>query len=201
MNHWDERFKVSEYIYGEAPNEFVKSHFNQGSGRVALFAEGEGRNAVYLASLGYSPIAYDYSKEGLKKARALAMKHNVEIDTLEIDLTQELAVEYEAHDNAVMIFGHVHKQHQQQLFNNLIDCVKPFGRIYFEVYAEGQLDYGTGGPKDREMLYSLEDIKQWVKEWPIDVVELSEEVVERYEGDKHYGESLVIQGVLQKRSN
>lgn len=200
MNHWDEKFKDETYLYGEEANEFVKEQFTkEGTGSIACFAEGEGRNAVYLARLGYDFTTYDYSAEGLKKTEKLASKFGVEVDTNLQDLTQENVVDEEQFDHAIMIFGHVKEESQQILFNNLIQSVKSGGKVYFEVYAKAQLEYGTGGPKDIEMLYALEDVLCYCENNDILIIELSEKEVVRHEGDKHNGKCCVIQGIMEKK--
>lgn len=71
MNHWDNKFKGDTYLYSEEANQFVKEQFQDKSiGSIACFAEGEGRNAVYLARLGYDVTTFHYSKEGLKKKKS-----------------------------------------------------------------------------------------------------------------------------------
>lgn len=101
--------------------------------------------------------AYDQSTVGLKKTRILAGKINVNIDTVEVDLTKE-KVEVNQYDAAIMVFGHVPKKDQQFLLESMMGSVKPGGLIMFEVYSEDQLDYQTGGPKSVEMLYNPVDI-------------------------------------------
>ncbi|WP_414049141.1 class I SAM-dependent methyltransferase [Macrococcus animalis] len=200
MNHWDEKFKDKVYLYGEEANQFVKDQFTQeGTGSIACFAEGEGRNAVYLARLGYDVITFDYSAEGLKKTEKLAEKFGVKVNTNLQDLTKENAVDASQFDYAIMIFGHVKEESQQFLFNNLIQSVKPGGKIYFEVYAKAQLEYGTGGPKDSEMLYDLEMVRKHCELNDVTIIELEEKEVVRHEGDKHNGKCCVIQGILGKK--
>ncbi|MGE7092957.1 hypothetical protein ACQKII_16190 [Lysinibacillus sp. NPDC048646] len=58
MNTWDQRFKQQEYVYGTEANEFIRQQsdrFPTGS-TIAAYAKGEGRNAVYVASLGPMPM-------------------------------------------------------------------------------------------------------------------------------------------------
>ncbi|QIH79136.1 class I SAM-dependent methyltransferase [Macrococcoides canis] len=198
MNQWDDRFRSEQYLYGEEVNVFVKEQFKNGSGKVGCFAEGEGRNAVYLARLGYDVTAYDYSIEGLKKAEQLATKYGVNITTNLKDLTIRNAVAPNQFDAAVLVFGHVNEKYQSIFFSNLIQSVKPGGYIVFEVYSKAQIEYKTGGPGDLSMLYDLEDVKAYCNENDVKIIDLAEREVFRHEGDKHYGKSSVIQGVIRK---
>ncbi len=67
---WNERYDTEEYVYGREPNSFLveKSSFLP-KGRVLCLAEGEGRNAVFLAGLGLEleVVAAGSSAVGLKK--------------------------------------------------------------------------------------------------------------------------------------
>ena len=70
---WNERYASTEYVYGKEPNQYFKQILcSLSPGKILLPAEGEGRNAVYAASLGWQVYAYDFSERAYKKAMALA---------------------------------------------------------------------------------------------------------------------------------
>ena len=70
---WDERYNTQQYAYGKEPNDFLAQQYKQlPKGRVISLAEGEGRNAVFLAKMCYEVTAVDGSKVGLEKAAKLA---------------------------------------------------------------------------------------------------------------------------------
>ena len=87
-NRWDEHFRPEHYIYGEAPNGFLTEHVSRlpPGGKVLCLASGEGRNAVYLASLGFQVTAIDGSEVGMNKAGRLAQKRGVTLEMLVSDL-------------------------------------------------------------------------------------------------------------------
>src|SRR5699024_5067644 len=87
--HWNDSFSDTEYVYGEAPNQFIqeKAHLFSKQAHIACFAEGEGRNAVYLATKGHTITSYDQSEIELKKTQELAPKNQVNVDSRETDLT------------------------------------------------------------------------------------------------------------------
>ncbi|MBV5324178.1 MAG: class I SAM-dependent methyltransferase, partial [Rhodospirillaceae bacterium] len=76
---WDERYAVEEYVYGTEPNAFLAENAGLLCGPVLSLAEGEGRNAVFLASLGLDVLGVDGSAVGLAKARRLAGAQGVSI--------------------------------------------------------------------------------------------------------------------------
>lgn len=195
--HWDKSFSDKDYVYGETENEFI----NKMSGcipkhsNISCFAEGEGRNAVYLAKNGHEVTAYDQSAVGLSKARKLAEEQSVTIETIEMDLTNE-KVEENKYDAAIMVFGHVPKKDQPYFIENIAKSVKSGGYIIFEVYSEEQINYGTGGPRSVDMLYDPVHILNWLKEYKFLHFYYGE--AERIEGKKHTGLCHVIQVVIKK---
>ena len=76
---WDKNFSDPDFVYGISENVFINSmsHIIPEHSKVGCFAEGEGRNAVYLAKLGHDVTAYDQSMIGLEKTKTLASQNNV----------------------------------------------------------------------------------------------------------------------------
>ncbi|HLR54981.1 MAG TPA: class I SAM-dependent methyltransferase [Pseudogracilibacillus sp.] len=196
--HWNDSFSDTEYVYGEAPNQFIqeKAHLFSKQAHIACFAEGEGRNAVYLATKGHTITSYDQSEIGLKKTQELAAKNQVNVETREADLTTE-KVEANKYDGAIMVFGHVPRENQAFLFQSILDSVKTGGVILIEVYSENQLAYKTGGPPIREMLYRPTDLLEWTQEQhPIHFYYGESE---RHEGKRHNGTCHIIQLAITKQ--
>lgn len=194
---WDESFGREDFVYGTDANVFIKDQaerFEPGS-KIACLAEGEGRNAVYLAMLGHEVTAYDISKVGLNKADKLAETNNVSIHTKQINLIDDDLPE-DAYDNAILVFGHVHKNDQARLINNMIKTVKKDGLIMFEVYSTAQINYETGGPGKLDYLYDPQTVLELIK--PYEVLHFYYGETERFEGYRHSGLGHVIQVIIKK---
>lgn len=192
---WNQRYAASEYIYGTEPNEFLSEHAHLLSGPVLSLAEGEGRNAVFLASLGLEVLGVDQSEVGLAKARALAQSRGFAIQTEVADLG-----EYEppsSHYGAVVsIFAHLPSAVRAKLYPLIKNCLKPGGLIILEAYSENQLARTTGGPKDRDMLMTLGKIAQGFPGLePILLRDVEREV---HEGTYHTGLASVVQFIGRK---
>ncbi|WP_143484589.1 class I SAM-dependent methyltransferase [Halalkalibacillus sediminis] len=196
-NKWDENFSDDDYVYGTEPNEFIKEYSEMipANSEVGCFAEGEGRNAIHLAKLGHRVTSFDNSEVGLEKTKKLAAMNDVEVLTHKVDLTKE-KVEENSFDAAIMVFGHVSKEDQDYLMKNMFDSVKKGGHIFIEVYSEEQVDYGTGGPKTKEMLYRPVDIMRWTSSFKR--LHFYSGEAERVEGKRHDGLGHVIQVVARK---
>ena len=77
---WNERYGQESYAFGCDPNVFFAGKINElPPGKLLLPAEGEGRNAVYAATLGWDVTAFDMSEAGKVKSDQLAQLHNVSI--------------------------------------------------------------------------------------------------------------------------
>lgn len=194
---WDNSFLDKDFVYGERENVFIHeiSSMIPDHSKVGCFAEGEGRNAVYLAKQGHGVTSYDQSITGLEKTKTLASQNHVDVKTVEIDLTNE-KVKAEQFDAAIMVFGHVPKKDQPFLMESMMGSVKHGGYVIFEVYSDDQLSYRTGGPPALDMLYNPVDILDWMKDYKWIHFYYGEAT--RDEGKRHVGLGHVIQVVIQK---
>ena len=87
---WDQRFASEEYAYGTQPNLYFKEKLTGlEPGTLLLPAEGEGRNAVFAAGLGWEVRAMDFSGQGRIKALKLAERMGVQLDYTIGDLAVE----------------------------------------------------------------------------------------------------------------
>ncbi|PFN04138.1 class I SAM-dependent methyltransferase [Bacillus cereus] len=197
QNIWNKRFNSEEYLYGEEPNIFIQQQaFRlEKCQKVIAFAEGEGRNAVFLAKRGHEVTAIDYAESGLQKTKRLAQKYNVDVHTKKVDLLVD-SVPAEKYDAAIMIFGHFHTDNQKMVFDKIKNTIQPGGTIMIEVYSKNQLNYGTGGPKEIDMLYEPIDILTWCEGH--EVIHFFYGEQKRVEGNAHTGLAHVIQLVFKK---
>ena len=188
---WDERFSEPGYAYGTDPNGFLTSVADRiPHGNVLCLAEGEGRNAVYLAGLGYEVTAVDTSTVGLAKAKALASDRGVTIETVLADL-DDYSIEPGAWQGIVSIYCHLPPVVRAALHERCLRGLAPGGVLVLEGFTPRQLELGTGGPKNRELLMELEIIRQ---ELPGLRLEIGREIErEVAEGKYHDGTASVVQ--------
>ena len=188
---WDERYSSEEYIYGKDPNEFLAQAANKiPKGKVLCVAEGEGRNAVFLAELGCEVTAVDSSSVGLEKARKLAEERGVSIKTIVSDLAK-FDLEPESWDGVVSIFAHVPPQVRSELHRKIVNGLRSGGVLILEAYRPDQLKYKTGGPPTAEFMMTLEGLEKELKGLNLEyAIELDRDVVE---GKFHTGKGAVVQ--------
>jgi len=194
---WDKQFAANRFTYGKTANLFIqeKSDLFKPNSNIACFAEGEGRNAVFLAKQGHRATAYDVSAVGLEHTKQLAAENGVEVLTVEADLTAK-ETEAEKYDGAIMVFGHVEKTKQKYFIDNIIRSVKRGGCVLFEVYSEDQLKYDSGGPGNKQFLYDPQDILSWINQH--ECLHFYYGEATRQEGYRHTGVGHVIQAVIKK---
>lgn len=195
---WDERFSEPGFAYGTEPNGFLVSASESiPKGRVLCLAEGEGRNAVYLAGLGYEVTAVDSSAVGLAKAEGLALERGVTIQTVHADLS-DFEIEPGAWQGIVSIFCHLPPPVRAALHERCLRGLAPGGVFVLEGFTPQQLERGTGGPKNRELLMELENLRQ---ELPGLRFEIAREVVRpATEGKYHRGDVAVVQILAVKNA-
>jgi 2-polyprenyl-3-methyl-5-hydroxy-6-metoxy-1,4-benzoquinol methylase len=195
---WNERYAETAFAYGKEPNDFLKQQIAQkGSGQVLCLAEGQGRNAVYLAGQGYDVTATDLSSVGLERTKELAKEKGVAVATLQVDLS-EYQIGSEAWDGIVCIFGHFPPSVRTHVLSQLHGSLKSGGFLLMEVYSTNQLDYGTGGPKEISMLYTLSELETMLApSWDFKVLQKTEREIN--EGEYHNGNSSVIQVYARKK--
>ena len=197
VNFWDERYSSHEYIYGTEPNIFFKECIDRAAvgGKLLLPGEGEGRNAVYAAKLGWYVDAFDQSKCGQIKALKLASNNNVSINYSVIDLIN-FRPNNDYYDMAANIFVHLDSETRFIFHNKIISSVKNGGKIILELFSKNQLGKNSGGPQDAKMLCSIEEIRNDFKELKILILE--EKTIYLDESDKHRGEASVIRFIGEK---
>jgi SAM-dependent methyltransferase len=193
---WDERYSSEEYAYGKAPNNFLEENYNViPKGEVLSLAEGEGRNAVFLAKQGYSVTAVDASQVGLRKAGNLAEANGVSIKLVHADLV-DFDLGENKWDGILSIFCPLPSTLRKELHRKVVAGLKPNGVFLVESYTPDQLNHGTGGGSSADLMTSKESlIIELANLKFIRLVELERNVVE---GIYHTGLGAVVQAIALK---
>ncbi|MBU3658812.1 MAG: class I SAM-dependent methyltransferase [Flavobacteriales bacterium] len=199
---WNERYSKEEFAYGEQPNSFLKERLDKLKIGTILFpAEGEGRNAVYAAKLGWIVSAFDLSIEGQKKAMLLAEKNNVNID-YKVGELNTMDFQPNQFDAIGLIYAHFPAKIKSLYHKTLDSYLKKGGVIIFESFSKKHVDYVTknekvGGPRDVATLFSIEEIKADFSNYEFERLEEIE--IELKEGLYHNGIGSVIRFVGRKK--
>ncbi|MGZ0707525.1 SAM-dependent methyltransferase [Coraliomargarita sp. W4R53] len=196
---WDERYGKAEYVYGTAPNDFlaeIAPTISAPSGRRALcLADGEGRNGVYLAKLGFEVTSVDLSVVGLHKAQELAKRENQKLHTVHADLA-DYNLGVHTYDLIVSIFAHFPAELRKEIHKQIAPALRPAGHLILEGYTPDNIGRGVGGPPTVETAYSAKILKEDFSDLAILKIEEKERTIQ--EGSIHQGLSAVIQCLAQK---
>ena len=202
INKWNDRYSIEEFAYGEQPNNYLKDQLEKLTVGTILFpAEGEGRNAVFAAKLGWTVSAFDISIEGQSKALRLAETNKVKVD-YQVGELQSLNYHIEQFDAIALIYAHFPAAIKSIYHKTLGKYLRKGGVVIFEAFSKKHIDYISkdekmGGPRDIASLFSLKEIKSDFVNY--DFKELAETEIELTEGLYHNGKGSVIRFVAQKK--
>lgn len=198
LTFWDQRYAEEGFAYGEEPNRFLREQIDLlEPGSLLLPAEGEGRNAVWAATRGWEVHAFDTSTVGRDKALAMARRRGVEI-TYELRSVMEDLADLEGRMDAVgLVFMHLPEEFRRTAHHGVIRCLRPGGTLIMEAFSKEQLERGTGGPRDLELLYETADLEEDFAQLEIRSIERCD--VELDEGRYHLGVASVVRLVATVR--
>lgn len=155
---WDRRYEGTELLWSAQPNRFLVAEA-QGllPGRALDLACGEGRNAVWLAQLGWEVTGVDFSPVAIGKAGQLAAARGVagEFEVADL-LTYEPAGQ--AFDLVIAFYLQVPAAARNVILRRAAAAVAPGGTFLLVAHGRSNLEEGYGGPRDPDVLYSAEDV-------------------------------------------
>ncbi|TRX59456.1 class I SAM-dependent methyltransferase [Fulvivirga sp. M361] len=201
---WDERYKDREFAYGKEPNVFFEKWLTKfEAGSILMPADGEGRNGVFAARLGWKVTSLDLSAEGQSKALQLARENQVTLEYIVGDL-EKLTFEKETFDAIGLVYAHFSANRKSMFHEQLNDYLKPGGIVILEAFSKNHLHYNkldpkVGGPKDIDMLYSKAELMADFGNY--EMLMLEEEEILLNEGKYHIGRGSVIRFVGRKAHN
>ncbi len=193
---WEQRFSADTYVYGTEPNEFLRNNVaTLPAGNVLCLAEGEGRNAVFLAGAGFDVHSVDLTEAGVAKTLRLAATRGVEVHAVVGDLAM-FDIGTEHWDLIVSIFAHMPPHVRRDLHSRVVAALKPGGMVLLEAYTPRQIGRGTGGPSVPEMTMTLNSLRDELAGLEfIHAAELDRNIVE---GAGHSGIGAVVQVIARK---
>ena len=159
---WNSRYKEEGHAYGEEPNAFVKQYLTgKNPGRILFPAEGQGRNAIFAAQLGWQVDAFDFSAEAQKSALDGAEKAAVKITYSVQDMLTYQAVENQ-YDVIALCYVHLKEEWKEIFYPQLFKGLKPEGELVMEAFTKTQLAFQhlSGGPPNETLLFTTEIVRK-----------------------------------------
>jgi SAM-dependent methyltransferase len=183
---WDQRYSASELVWSREPNQFVASELaDLAPGAAVDLAAGEGRNAIWLASRGWSATAVDFSRVALDKGARLASQAGIEVRWVCADATTWQAPA--PVDLVVMAYFQVPADDRRRAVRNAARMLRPGGTLLLVAHDSTNLAEGTGGPQDPAVLMSADDVLADLAGTDVEVVHAGRVAREVSPGDEHRG--------------
>jgi len=193
---WNEKFANTDYAYGTEPNEFLVSAVAKlKRGDTLSLAEGEGRNAVWLAQQGFTVSSIEQSEKGVAKTLRLALQRGV-IVMAERGELETFHIQPNSWDLVVSIYAHTPQELRRKLHRQVVAGLKPGGVFILEAYTPAQIPNNTGGPTDASLMPTAELLRSELAGLVFDRIEEVEREV--MEGSLHTGTAHVVQVVAHR---
>ncbi len=166
---WDARYADSDLVWGITPNRWVEQELaDETPGRALDLACGEGRNALWLAGLGWAVTAVDFSPVAIEKARRLETAAGAGVEWVVADalsFTPSVPV-----DLALLCYLQVAADERRAAVRNAVTALAPGGTLLVIAHDPANLEHGTGGPQDPSVLYTAGDVRADLDGTGLDVI-------------------------------
>jgi SAM-dependent methyltransferase len=183
---WDERYSEHDHLWSVTPNLFVADRLNGAKpGRGLDVASGEGRNAIWLASLGWEMTAVDFSEVATARGRS----HSDDVDFVVADVT---AWEPDGvFDLILMAYLHLTAPDFEDLVRRSRSWLAPGGELFLIGHDVSNIDQGWGGPQYPGILWDVPVVVEWLEEMTIVEAEVVNRPVETDEGRRYARDALI----------
>ncbi len=132
-------------------------------GRALDLAAGQGRHAFYLARQGWDTTAVDFSEVAVEKGRMLSRQLVLPVRWEVRDLT-DYTPEQAHYDLVCMFYLHMPWEEYSEILLRAAGAVKQGGTLLVVGHDHSNIEQGSGGPQDPEILYSPQKIVAALKQ-------------------------------------
>ena len=148
---WDSRYSGPDRVWSAAPNAWVAATIRTWfTGRALDLGAGEGRHAVWLASLGWQVTAVDFSPVGIERGRRGAQELGVEVDWVVADVRTWEPPAGVTFDLVLLAYLHL----EGDVLARARGWLAPGGALVVIGHALRNLTEGVGGPSDARLLHT-----------------------------------------------
>ena len=193
-SYWDARYGSEELVWGRAPNRFLVAELEnlEPRGRALDLACGEGRNALWLADLGWQVTGVDFSTVAIERGRQLAGEHHSPVCWIEADVTR-WRPEPASFELVIVLYLHLPAADFDRVLATAADALVSGGVLVGVGHALSNLECGIGGPQDPEILWEYVEIARRLTSLGLEVDEAKEvrRPVETPEGEAQALDALI----------
>lgn len=176
---WDARYESQDLVWGAEPNRWLVAEATAlPAGRALDVACGEGRNALWLASRGWQVTGVDFSGVALTRAGQLAEQAGLtsRLQWVRVDVGETNRWEA-AFDLVVIAYLHLPRAQRRRVLRATAGALAPAGTLLVIAHDQTNLDQGTGGPQDPDLLFTAQDVVDDLADLPSLIVERAERVL------------------------
>jgi SAM-dependent methyltransferase len=156
---WDQRYAASDLVWSREPNQFVAAELaDLPPGAAVDLAAGEGRNAIWLATRGWSATAVDFSQVALDKGARLAADDPRDLDMAWVRADATTWEPAAPVDLVVVAYLQVPASERRRAVRNAVGMLRPGGTFLLVAHDSTNLAEGTGGPQDPSVLMTAQDV-------------------------------------------
>src|SRR5262245_44484608 len=173
-NEWDERYAASDLVWSAEPNRFVAELVGPLTpGSAVDIAAGEGRNAIWMATRGWTVVATDFSEVAVERTRARAAEllgpGSGTLTAVVADATLPAPGGPAAYDLALFSYLQLERARLKAALRAGVEAVRPGGHVIVIGHAGRNLTEGYGGPSERSVLYDPDEVVDAVDGLPVTV--------------------------------
>jgi SAM-dependent methyltransferase len=159
---WDARYAASELLWSAEPNRWVAAELGDlAAGRALDLAAGEARNSIWLAGLGWSVLAADFSTVALSKGRQLADQFTDgragRIEWLDADVV-EYVPPVGTFDLVLIAYLHLPADQRHRVIGHAAAALVPGGVLLVVGHDTTNIAEGVGGPQEPGVLFTPQDV-------------------------------------------
>ena len=150
---WDARYATAGQ-WSREPNAWVAATLGSlEPGTAVDLGAGEGRNALWLAGLGWEVTAVDYSAVGLETGRARAAELGVDVEWVVADATTWVSPALV--DLVVIAYLQLPAEELSRAIGTAAGYLSPGGTLALVNHDRANT---VGGPRDAEVLTTVEEL-------------------------------------------
>jgi SAM-dependent methyltransferase len=156
--HWNRKYADAGLLWSSEPNRtLVREVADLAPGRALDLACGEGRNAHWLAELGWKVTGVDFSEVAIARARERAASEQLDIDYVCADLL-EYEPAHEAFDLVLVFYLQIPAIERRPVLERAASAVRAGGTFLLVGHDSTNIADGVGGPSDPDLLYTPDEI-------------------------------------------
>lgn len=146
---------------------------------------GDGRNAIWLAERGWSVTAVDFSGAAIEQGKSLTDQVKFVVGDVRTWSTDE------TFDLVLISYLHLLPQEMRQVVAAAKSWLSPGGELFMIGHDKSNIEQGTGGPQNLEILWDVKEISSWIEHLTLIEAQVVRRPVEAEDGQVYARDALV----------